>query len=147
MTTRRPKTDWVGELQALASAASPGPWLVGHADDQAYMSASYVATGSFKRSGWPPSDRVVAITFLQSPGLAMPKEAEGNAKLVAATREAVPRLCDEIERLRGRTKSMESLLQAFVSDVASKGPGRCEIHVGQDAVDAARSLLADSKAG
>jgi len=145
MTSRQPESGWVQELQSLAQAADPGPWLVGHADDPMQMSASFVAMGRFKRSSWPPSDRIVAVTFLQSPNLAMPRQEEANAAFIAASRDGVPKLCDEVKRLLGQRDRCRATLRKLVHCAAAHLRGGDDIEEGL--VEEAGALLAELEAG
>jgi hypothetical protein len=136
---------WVVELQKLADVSTPGPWHVGAADDTSSASAGYVATEKVPGHGWPSSDKVVAITFLQTPGFAMPEREEENADFIAAAREGVPRLCDEVKRLIDQRDRLRASLSKFVSGARGTSHGRAE--VGQELIDEARAVVAELDAG
>lgn len=92
------ETTWVRELSRLADAASPGPWIFGTANDEAFMSAEFVSIASECENAWPPERSVIAITKLQLPRYAGNDLSEENARFIAAARMGVPRLCTELER-------------------------------------------------
>lgn len=89
--------DWVVEIRRLADQASPAPWFVGFADDEAFMSAQYVTTQAAPSRGWPPEVNVVAITSLQMPRYAGSERADENSRFIVAARHDVPRLCSALE--------------------------------------------------
>lgn len=70
--------DEIAKLRALAGAATPWPWFVGRMPDDP---RPVVMAGR---------GRVIVFDT-----------AEGDTIYIAAACNAVPRLCDEIERLRG----------------------------------------------
>ena len=87
-------------LQALDTAASAGPWRVMFTDNDMRMSATLVIRNPdagrivFARDAtWEPDD-VVAAYVLQSPKVATSSDggSDGNARLIAAMRNAIPEL-------------------------------------------------------
>jgi hypothetical protein len=102
------------EISLRASRATPGPWF-GHATDDEYASnALYISTK--KGPGITVHDNlramsdgdpnqaipstVVAITLLQAPCLCQPDACEENTEFIAHARSDIPRLIEEIKRLR-----------------------------------------------
>ncbi|MEK9810300.1 MAG: hypothetical protein VW362_07610 [Candidatus Nanopelagicales bacterium] len=116
MSSNKPDLD---DLRRLEREATPGPWRVGHCDDEACMSVVLVHTGE------PPEGRsayewafehhaqVVALTLYQLPRVVDhgTKKWDENAALIAAARNALPYLLDqaeEAERLRGLLRRMRA---------------------------------------
>jgi hypothetical protein len=99
--------DELNRIRQLAGAATPGPWYVRMLDDD--YAAGFVAVSTSPDTGrderWPRFDHgsIVAATLVQNPERYV-DIADGrwdeNAAFIAAAREAVPRLLDEVERLR-----------------------------------------------
>ena len=105
------------ELDAIrrrAEAASAGPWFVRYLDDGYAANLVAVASrpgpehgddGSF-RDGDIDAKDIVAATLVQNPERYVDiadHRWDENADFIAHAREDVPRLLDEIERLRGRS--------------------------------------------
>lgn len=94
------------EREELVQAATPGPWFVRFLDDDHAMNLVAVSTvsdtGASER--WPGFDcqEIVAATLVQQPRYVdMADERwDDNGRFIAAARESVPRLIDEIRRLR-----------------------------------------------
>lgn len=103
--------------QALADAATPGPWFDFNTDDDACMNAYGVSTDE---SGcWSPEEdheKLVALTLYQSKrvvGHASDKWAE-DAEFIAAARAAVPRLVARVRELEAeRDEARNTLTAAF----------------------------------
>src|SRR5262245_33974916 len=130
--------DWVAELRNLADDASPAPWFVGFADDEAFMSAQFVTTQAVPQRAWPPEATVVAITSLQMPRYAGSERADENSKFIAAARRDVPRLCDALqEALVDRT----ALADAVRDLLAAEGTTSSATERGE-AVRRAQQILA-----
>ena len=104
------------ELEAIrrrAAAASAGPWFVRYLDDEYAANLVAIATrpgptdgedGSF-RDGDVDARDIVAATLIQNPERYVDiadHRWDENAEFIAHAREDVPRLLDEIERLRAR---------------------------------------------
>jgi len=102
------------EISLRASRATPGPWF-GHATDDASASNGlYVSPTPGQgimehdnRRGLSDGDpkqvdpsTVVAITLLQAPTLCGPPAYEENTEFIAHARSDVPRLIEEIRRLK-----------------------------------------------
>jgi len=102
------------EINLRASRATPGPWF-GHAtDDVEASNALYVSTTPGpgitvhdNRRGLSDGGRnqvdpstVVAITLLQGPCLCRPDEFDENTEFIAHARSDIPRLIEEIKRLK-----------------------------------------------
>ena len=113
-------TDEIRELRELANAATPGPWTVGKdiygryaiwfSDDG--VSCSVART---ERNGWLTEDGWQA-----------------NDDFIAASRLAVPRLCDEVEELRRqlaakdeRIRELREALDDLVSSRVKVSEGLC----------------------
>ena len=99
------------EMRERHEAATDGPCYAVFTDDEPHMNASYVSTvdrgpGHDNRVGMDGSraHETVAITGLQTPRLAEVndnyREIDANTKFMAAAFSDVPRLLDEVERLR-----------------------------------------------
>jgi hypothetical protein len=102
------------EILLRASRATPGPWF-GHAtDDFDWSNALYISTTQGldlsthdEKKGMsdgdpnqaPPST-VVAITLLQAPRLCLSDAFEENTEFIAHARSDIPRLIEEIKRLK-----------------------------------------------
>jgi hypothetical protein len=109
MTTPDPLTDEeLNQLDELASAATPGPWYMRLLDDKAAMGLVTVSTVPDTGRGerWPNFDHheIVAATLIQQPRYVDPADErwDENARFIAAARQAVPLLVDEIRRLRAQ---------------------------------------------
>jgi hypothetical protein len=109
MTTPDPITDEeLNQLDELASGATPGPWYMRALDDQEAMSLVAVSTVPDTGRGerWPHFDHreIVAATLIQDPRYVDPADErwDENARFIAAARQAVPLLVDEIRRLRAQ---------------------------------------------
>ncbi|MEU0968435.1 hypothetical protein ABZ357_24460 [Streptomyces sp. NPDC005917] len=93
-------------IEELCSAATPGPWFVRNLDDGHAMSR--VAVGTVEDIGrgerWPNFDHgeLVAATLVQEPRCVdcADERWDENAAFIAMAREAVPRLVEEVKRLR-----------------------------------------------
>lgn len=88
---------------------SPGPWKVGHCDDERNMSAVFVYSGEGPENTYPDADlvkdagkSVIAVTLYQQPRIADHKDElwEENADFIAGASADVPALLDEVVRLR-----------------------------------------------
>ncbi|MHA6765719.1 hypothetical protein [Streptacidiphilus sp. PAMC 29251] len=109
MTMPDPLTDEeLDQLEELASAATPGPWYMRLLDDQDAMGLVTVSTVPDTGLGerWPHFDHheIVAATLVQQPRYVAPADGrwDENARFIAAARQAVPLLVDEIRRLRAQ---------------------------------------------
>lgn len=109
MTTPDPLTDEeLDQLEELAAAATPGPWYMRLLDDKDAMGLVAVSTvpdiGRGER--WPHFDyhEIVAATLVQQPRYVDPADErwDENARFIAAARQAVPLLVDEVRRLRAQ---------------------------------------------
>ena len=88
------------QLRELEQAATETPWAVGGRAQDA--DAGVVAGGrNIWQGRW--------ATDITSPGADL---SDADAKLIAAARNALPRLLDEVERLRKRNALLEGKLQA-----------------------------------
>jgi len=114
------KATWIRELSRLADAASPGPWIFGTADDEAFMSAEFVSIATKIGHAWPPERSVIAITKLQLPRYAGNDLSEENARFIAAARMGVPRLCTELERtLEKQVELVDALRELLAATTAT----------------------------
>ncbi|MGO4612656.1 hypothetical protein AB4305_11760 [Nocardia sp. 2YAB30] len=107
MTLPEPLTDTeLDQLDALARAATPGPWFVRLLDDEHAMNLVAVSTVPDTGLGerWPTFDhhQIVAATLIQQPRYVDTADErwDDNALFIAHARQAVPRLIDEVRRLR-----------------------------------------------
>jgi hypothetical protein len=106
VTTEPLSDDELTELAELAEHATPGPWYVRDLDDEHAMSLVAVSTQPDTERGerWPDFDHtaMIAATLIQQPRYVdIADERWGaNAAFIAAARTAVPRLLEEITRLR-----------------------------------------------
>lgn len=132
---------WLAELKTLADKATSGPWFAKATDDQDCMNARYVSTipGPFEhdqeQSMVGPSliqESVVAITLLQSPGLAChaSEKWDEDAAFIAASREAVPTLVKLVE-------AQAALLAVWDSTIAE-----CDDGLAPEEIDAIREKRA-----
>ncbi|MBB2940618.1 hypothetical protein FB565_000322 [Actinoplanes lutulentus] len=93
-------------IEELCSAATPAPWFVRALDDDFAMSLVAVSTVPDTGAGerWPDFDHrdIVAATLVQHPRYVDSGDErwDGNAVFIAMAREAVPRLVEEVRRLR-----------------------------------------------
>lgn len=107
MTTPDPLTDEeLDQLEEIALAATAGPWHVRLLDDEDAMGLVAVSTVPDTGLGerWPHFDHheIVAATLVQQPRYVDTADErwDENARFIAAARQSVPRLIDEIRRLR-----------------------------------------------
>lgn len=104
--------DELAEIEARAGAATPGPWYAHATDDEVFSNARYVSVqpGEFRHDNKrgmdsqsderADSEKVIAITLLQSPRLAECNECDENTLFIAHARSDIPRLIAEIRRLK-----------------------------------------------
>ncbi|MCM3817336.1 hypothetical protein ACP4TB_03470 [Streptomyces sp. DR3-1] len=94
------------EVEELCSAATPGPWHVRTLNDDSAMNLVAVSTvpGAGAAGRWPDFDHrdLVAATLVQHPRYVDVGDErwDENAAFIAMAREAVPRLVEEVRRLR-----------------------------------------------
>ncbi|MEU4032703.1 hypothetical protein [Streptomyces collinus] len=94
------------EIDELCSAATPGPWFVRNLDDDRAMGLVAVSTVPDTGRGerWPDFDHreMVAATLVQHPRYVDCADGrwDENAAFIAMAREAVPKLVEEVKRLR-----------------------------------------------
>ncbi|MEV7087614.1 hypothetical protein AB0O07_17195 [Streptomyces sp. NPDC093085] len=94
------------EIEELCSAATPAPWFVRTLGDDSAMNLVAVSTapdtGAAER--WPNFDHreMIAATLVQHPRYVDSGDErwDENAAFIAMAREAVPRLVEEVRRLR-----------------------------------------------
>jgi hypothetical protein len=115
MTTFEPHTDTeLAQLEELCAAATPGPWFVCQLDDEIAMSLVAVSTVPDTGAGerWPRFDHheIVAATLIQQPRYVdvADERWDENARLIAAARDAIPRLITEIRQLRQQLDDADS---------------------------------------
>lgn len=89
-----PAEDWLAPIRARANAATPGPWTV-ERGSSAYQDVEVRA----------PGNAFVALT-----GDPTFQGTVADAAFIAGTREDVPRLLDEVDRLRATLERVRSLL-------------------------------------
>lgn len=92
-------------IRSRAASASAGPWFVRVLDDDYAM--NLVAISTVADSGherWPDFDsgEIVAATLVQQPRYVSQSDSrwDENAEFIAHAREDVPRLLEEVARLR-----------------------------------------------
>ncbi|MEV6706669.1 hypothetical protein [Micromonospora wenchangensis] len=103
------------EIEELCEAATPAPWFVRTLNDKNAMNLVAVSTspdtGVAER--WPSFDHgeIVAATLIQHPRYvdAVDERWDENAAFIAMAREVVPRLVDEVRRLRALLASGENV--------------------------------------
>lgn len=135
----------LAELERLEQAATAGPWYPHATDDEVFMNARYVSTepgptmrrvklsdgehvidvGKWTHDGaqgmadgnkdQAQSDKVVAVTLLQAPRLADPDQCDENTELIAALRNAAPRLLAELAELRAENARLRGERDAALS--------------------------------
>ncbi|MFD5540392.1 hypothetical protein ACFWIJ_21880 [Streptomyces sp. NPDC127079] len=94
------------EIEAICAVATPGPWFVRQLDDGHAMNLLAVSTVADTGRGerWPGFDHreLIAATLVQEPRYVDCGDArwDENAAFIAMAREAVPRLVQEVRRLR-----------------------------------------------
>jgi len=93
-------------IESVAAAATPGPWFMVQLDDDNAAALRAVATAEIPAgTRWPAfnSDQLVAATLVQHPlGYVLPADNrwDENARFISRARSDVPRLIEEIRRLR-----------------------------------------------
>ncbi|MGI5248937.1 hypothetical protein [Actinacidiphila glaucinigra] len=107
MSTPEPlSNEELDDLDELAQAATAGPWFVRLLDDDHAMNLVAVSTVPDTGLGerWPRFDHheIVAATLVQQPRYVdiADERWDENARFIATARESVPRLINEIRRLR-----------------------------------------------
>ncbi|MFJ7105803.1 hypothetical protein [Streptomyces albogriseolus] len=94
------------EIAEICAAATPGPWFVRHLDDQNAMNLVAISTVEDTGRGerWPAFDHrdLVAATLVQHPRYVDCEDGrwDENAAFIAMAREVIPRLVQEVKRLR-----------------------------------------------
>jgi hypothetical protein len=116
--------DDLEQIEKRAAEATPGPWYPHRTDDQVHSNARYVSVepSDFahdnKTRMWAGSrqqanpEGVIAITLLQSPGLAVADACDENTLFIAHARTDVPSLVSEVRRLRERVAELEKKMGA-----------------------------------
>lgn len=99
--------DYLSLLEKMHSKTTPGPWYPRAGDDDMCMNARWVSTDpgkGFEHDGYicdVDSSKTIAITLLQSPRLAdSPDLYDNNLLFICEAKAAIPRLIEEIRRLR-----------------------------------------------
>lgn len=158
------------ELEAIkerASDATPGPWFAAATDDDMCMSALYVTTEptTFDHSnthGMAPGDsdsnpeKVVCITLLQSPPLAIHKAQrwDEDTLFIAHAREDVPALVQTVEELRANNEELQSLpgllelkieKLTFLLKMIAENPGFLSMPIPELKNKTARTLILNDK--
>jgi hypothetical protein len=110
-------------LRRLANAATEGPWF-------RYGSAPYEVYAN--PDGYPDGD---------SPYITAGSESEANADFIAACREAVPDLIDDVERLRDHSVTLNSIGWKIAAALGEVPDGADQI--AGNAEDLADRLLAE----
>ena len=106
--------DELDEIEEICSAATSGPWYVRNLDDDHAMSLVAVGTSpdDGKAARWPNFDHreIVAATLIQHPRYVDSGDErwDENAAFIAMARSVVPRLVQEVRRLREALGERES---------------------------------------
>ncbi|MEU9276020.1 hypothetical protein AB0D87_31405 [Streptomyces sp. NPDC048342] len=96
----------LAEIEAMCAVATPGPWFVRNLDDSHAMNLRAVSTVADTGRGerWPDFDHgeLIAATLVQEPRYVdcADERWDENAAFIAMARDAVPRLVEEVRRLR-----------------------------------------------
>jgi hypothetical protein len=95
----------LGVIQRRVDAATPGPWFVRQLDDSNAASLTAVCSAPGPDVRWPDFDagEVIAGTLIQWPVRYVSvadHKWDDNAELIAHARTDIPRLIEEIHRLR-----------------------------------------------
>ncbi|MFD8721673.1 hypothetical protein ACFV2H_27725 [Streptomyces sp. NPDC059629] len=94
------------EIEAMCAVATPGPWFVRNLDDSHAMNLLAVSTVADTGRGerWPDFDHgeLIAALLVQEPRYVdcADERWDENAAFIAMARDAVPRLVEEVRRLR-----------------------------------------------
>jgi hypothetical protein len=114
LTTEHPPItdDELAEVDELVSAATPGPWHVRSLDDEWAMNLVTISTvpETGRQERWPQFDsgEMVAATLVQHPRYIdiADQRWDENAQFIAQARDLIPRLTEEIRRLRRINKGV-----------------------------------------
>ena len=98
----------IARLKGLCEKATPGPWrcddVLIHQDD---LPATYAISDEDEQS-------IAVLGQIQG---IKGRQIIRNAEFIAAAREAIPALCDEVERLRGAlecaVRAMDTVVEVF----------------------------------
>ena len=119
-------------IKRRRAAITPAPWYPRATDDWKYQGARYVSTEAgpggydWRHDGATnldvddpgvDTDRVIAITLLQSPTLATPDECDGNTEFIAHAPTDIDALLAEVERLRARESEADSIMQDLMRQI------------------------------
>ncbi|MFV2110490.1 hypothetical protein [Micromonospora sp. LOL_015] len=102
----------LGEIEEICSAATPGPWYVRNLDDDHAMGLVAVSTnpGDGGAARWPNFDHreIIAATLIQHPRYVDSGDErwDENAAFIAMARDIVPRLVQEVRKLRGELREL-----------------------------------------
>ncbi|MFE0104808.1 hypothetical protein [Streptomyces sp. NPDC059009] len=94
------------EIEEMCSAATQGPWFLRNLDDDHVMNLVAVSTvgdtGQDERRPAFDHSEIIAATLVQSPRYVDSADGQWdeNAAFIAMARDAVPRLVQEVRRLR-----------------------------------------------
>ena len=98
----------------LCDRATPGPWFQVNADDTHFMNLIGVATersvdGTRAFSDGYDSAKMIAATLVQEPRYVSCEDDrwDENAMFIAAARELVPKLVEEVAALRQQLRDLE----------------------------------------
>lgn len=105
----------LADILELCDRATPAPWYVINADDTFFMGFIGVATdkaldGASANEGNLDPRRVVAATLVQGPvryASLDDRRWDENAEFIAAARDLVPKLVEEVAALRQRVRELE----------------------------------------
>jgi hypothetical protein len=110
----------IAELRALEAAATPGPWVVDECDGSVIVADKMQSTDRFRdtfaRSDRPEGFESVALATAEWPHRtgeliaeydAVQAECEANTAIIAAMRNALPRLLATVETLAARAETAE----------------------------------------
>lgn len=128
----------LNEWEALAAAATPGPWVATRATT--YDGGKAVVSEMFVRR--PGGDVAIASDIIDPDTTAV---SEANAAVIAAARTALPALVAEVRRLKGERARCERIARDFA--VAAKVVGEASVYPELHANSAAMAAGASEVAG
>jgi hypothetical protein len=105
MSDPRLTPEQIQEWKRLADAATPGPWRHRHVEPLAKWGVSVNEVEA------PESDACWIAKVLNHEHCIRTKPGDQNAHFIAASRSAVPALCDEVERLRAENDRLREALR------------------------------------
>lgn len=133
MSNQPPTDDELQQIRARAEAATPGPWVMVHGDDEYSMNLYCVAPKSIAHR--VDTEEVIALdgvicgTLVQVPKTighnhnelneTVGPKWEENAEFIAHARTDIPALLDEVERLRKMVADLQDEKQDLEDEAIS----------------------------